>query len=238
MITSAIGLKTAKINKDTAMINQAVAKTNRLALNREFEMTGTGHQGNSTTLLDYITEGMTLKSRSEKELCRVLYKYGMAQFDAESNNRYGAIEKAQEEMDNLRGGMSAEELDDAERLGIEKARFDIEKNIYPPDAKSSELSSALAKIHALSSTAQMYAAHKAAEESARLSIVRDMEKGIPITDYTHAKKLIAQQAPLRDVIEELPTLWQEIHHIPWPRAKTEAKPSKPKLCPGHHSHTG
>ena len=179
------------------------------------------------TLLDYLTQGMTFKTGQEKRFVRRLFELGLGQFDAKPNNRYGIIEFAQREMTALRPEISQQELIRAESVGAEKARLSA---LYPNPAKSRA-----AKLEQdflnLSAKARQYAIYKATAESADLSLARDLSAGIPITDYSEVKKRIAEQAPLREVIRELPMPWQRIRFLQWPEPTTKATPIAPRYTP-------
>ena len=169
-------------------------------------------QQSDVTLLDYLTSGMPLKRKIHRELCHGYYKIGLREFDHPSNNRYGLIEKTRQDMDALRDGISSEELERAEGLGIEKAR-----------ASEKDLPKINMGIGRLSSAAQIYASHAATEEELKLSIARDIGLGIPITDYTEVKNRLAERPPLSQVINDLPIPWQKIRDLPWPSPHTETK---------------
>ena len=183
---------------------------------------GASLQQSDVTLLDYLTSGMPLKKRIQRKLCHGYYKIGLREFDHPSNNRYGLIEKTRQDMDALRDGISSEELQWAERLGIAKTR-----------ASEKDLSQINVEIGRLSSAAQIYANHVATEEELKLSIARDIGLGIPITDYTEVKNRLEERPPLAQVINDLPIPWQKIRDLPWrsPHAKTKVASRKPVRVP-------
>lgn len=175
---------------------------------------------NIVTQLDFLTCGMHFTSRRERGLCKGLYEIGKKQFDHRVNNRDGILQDARHRMAEIRSSENIEDIREAEFLGTQLAKTD--------DGNSDEIRH---RLEMLPPSARMYAMHKKIEEETTLSIAGDLEKGIPITDYTQVKDRMAAGASLSEVIEDLPAPWQKIREIPWPEPRRTTKPRNPIYMP-------
>ena len=202
----------------------------RIANNATVETHGAFQADTAVTQLDFLISGMWFRSKREARLCKSLYDIGKKQFDHSVNNRSGAIRGARQSMADLRKIMAADDIRGAETLGIELARAD-----------SSKLAEVERRLEETPANTRLYAMHKKTEEETTLSIARDLEKGIPVTDYTEVKDLMAAGASsLSEVFGELPIPWQKIREIPWPGSESIATARKPIYIPTsiHHAKLG
>ena len=186
-------------------------------------------QEDPVTQLDLLTTGMRLYSRQERSLCKRLYEIGKRQFDHRVNNRNYILQDARQKMAEIRRSENMEDIREAELLGIQLARMD--------DENSDEIGR---RLEMLPASTRMYAMYKKIEEETALSIARDLEKGIPVTDYTEVKERMAAGASLPKVFEDLPIPWQKIREIPWPERHRKTKPQSPIYIPTtiHHADLG
>lgn len=194
--------------------NEALAGVNQIPQNITPSSTALA-KGVKFASLDFLCEGISLPTKWHKLMCRNFYEIGRLQFDAEPNNRNGIIEEARQKMAEIGSKICDAECKEAERFGIAISRSSGEE----PENVERETGK-------LSAAAQLYAWHKAKEQETLLSLSRDLGKNIAITDYTEVKNRIADGAPLSEVIDDLPVLWQKIREIPWPQPETRIEPAK------------
>ena len=128
-----------------------------------------------------------------------LYETGLLQYDRPVNNREGVLEESRREMARLASSLSAMEVAQAERIGVELAT-----------AASDRRKMLQREYRELPPQVQTYAQHKRREYEVQLTINRDLEKGIPRTDYTRVKTLIASgYMSLEEITSQLPRPWQD-----------------------------
>ena len=153
--------------------------------------------------MDQLAEGIEMGPKAAG-LARRLYATGLEQFNHYVNNRDGVIEDARREMSSLRNSLSPSEIAVAESIGISLATSGDSEQMQVADSKYAELTP----------QSQIYAQHKRLEHDALQRIARDLEMGVPRTDYTAVKALISSgDVQLSSITSELPISWQAIREL-------------------------
>ena len=174
------------------------------------------HATNGVPTLQQLTEGIELTPEA-LGLARSIYGSGLKQFNHYVNNRDGVIEESRREMDKIRDSLSQSEASEAEAIGTLLA--------ITRDKEQQE--TARSKYELLMPPARIYAEHKKRELEALQTIARDLEKGVPRTDYTSVKSRIAAgNTNLTSLVSELPISWQSLRTLD-EKVKTNKPTGKP-----------
>ena len=161
------------------------------------------HATSGVPTLQQLTEGMELSPKA-MGLAERLYEGGLAQFVHDVNNRDGIIEESRRNMTELASSLSTPEVSQAEEAGVALA----ESN------NAAAQQAAKDRTRDLTLDGRKYAQHKCREHDAQIRITRDLEKGVPRTDYTAVRRLIAEgSATLDSIISDLPIQWQAIRAL-------------------------
>ena len=132
-------------------------------------------------------------------LAQEMYNLGLKQFNHYLNNRDGIIAEARDKMNELSNQLSQPEIELAEKVGIALAMVD------------DDILKAQVWLQGLGPEARIYAQSRRHEYEALQTIARDLECGVPRTDFTNVKSHIASgDVPLDAITSELPITWQEI----------------------------
>ena len=161
------------------------------------------HAARGVPTLQQLAEGMELSPKA-MGVAERLYEGGLSQFKHYVNNRDGVVEDARRNMAELSKILSQSEISLAEEIGLALAR---KSNV-------GERQSAKERSRSLTPDSRKYAEYKRMEHDAQLRITRDLEKGVPRTDYTSVKARIAEgSATLSSIVSELPIQWQAIRTL-------------------------
>ena len=161
------------------------------------------HATSGVPTLQQLVEGMDLSPKA-MGIAELLHEGGLSQFNHYINNRDGVIEDARRNMAELSDSLSQSEISIAEEIGLALARV----------SGSVERQSAKERSRSLALDGRNYAQYKCKEHDAQLRITRDLEKGVPRTDYTSVKARIAEgSATLSSIVSELPIQWQAIRTL-------------------------
>ena len=133
-------------------------------------------------------------------VAQILYEVGLAQYKRPVNNRDGTIQDSRREMGKLRSCLKTSEAESAKRIGdlLATSGDNVEQRRI-----------AQTEYDQLPPLAQTYAQHKRREHETQRTIARDLEKGVPRTDYTDLRRRISSGTmSLGSILAELPIPWQ------------------------------
>ena len=160
------------------------------------------HATSGVPTMQQLTQGVEMDAK-RRGLAQEMYKLGLEQFNHYVNNRDGIIAEARDKMNELSNELDEAELSLAEEVGTALAA-----------AIGGDQREAQARLQGLGPEAQIYAQSKRQEYEALQAIARDLECGVPRTDFTSVKSRIASgDAALDAIMSELPIMWQEMMTI-------------------------
>ena len=178
------------------------------------------HTTSGTPSLQQFTQGIELNYKA-KRLAETLYNLGLQQYNHPVNNRDGLVKKTRQIMVELATNLSFEQLKlaadfdaatDSTESGPEKVRQKDLTRILNPNTRT-------------------YAMYKRREHEAHASIDRDLERGVPRTDYTCVKKRISLgETDLNFIMSELPIFWRSIRSLneKFERPEVTRRPPRPE----------
>ena len=178
------------------------------------------HATNGVPTFEQLTRGTNIE-KANLVPARALYELGLEQYNHPVNNRDGVIAEARNEMQSLATRITRAEIETAQSVGIAMA-----------DGDEGELSETQQQYDAMSPDAKTYAEQKQVEHSTRASILNDLRKRVPGTDFTEVKALVASgDTPLDAVMSQFPLPWQDlrrVNQLPSERP-VMSKPPKPEF---------
>ena len=176
------------------------------------------HATSGVPALKQLTEGMELVGK-KLGLAEILYEQGLEKFNHFVNNRRGVIEEAHRKTEELASRLTEAESSEAEEIGESLATLNRGE-------QRAETENTLQKLSPLG---RQYAQYKRWETEAQVRIANDLEKNVPITDYTSVKARIASgEAQLESMMTELPLPWQRIRALNDRIDRPEPKEKPPK----------
>ena len=160
------------------------------------------HSTNGVPTMQQLTQGIEMDAK-RRGLAQEMYNLGLEQFNHYVNNRDGIIAEARDKMNELRNELDEAELSLAEEVGMALAT-----------AVDAAVPETQLRSQALGPEARIYAQSWRQEYEALQTMARDLECGVPRTDYTSVKSRIASgYAALDAITSELPIMWQEMMTI-------------------------
>ena len=157
------------------------------------------HATNGVPTMQQLTRGIEMDAKY-RGLAQAMYNLGLKQFNRYVNNRDSIIAEARDKMNELSNQLNEAEISLAEEVGIALA------TVVDDDVPEAQV-----RLQGLGPEARIYAQSKRHEYEALQTIARDLECGVPRTDFTSIKSRIASGGvPLDAITSELPIMWQEI----------------------------
>ena len=157
------------------------------------------HATNGVPTMQQLTRGIEMDAKY-RGLAQAMYNLGLKQFNRYVNNRDSIVAEARDKMNELSNQLNEAEISLAEEVGIALA------TVVDDDVPEAQV-----RLRGLGPEARIYAQSKRHEYEALQTIARDLECGVPRTDFTSVKSRIASGGvPLDAITSELPVMWQEI----------------------------
>ena len=173
------------------------------------------------TWWEYLTNDLDL-TKDQRKICSQLYDFGYAQLHYPTNNREARIEAIRRVLDELSATLTPGEVNAARSHGTKLF-----------EASGPEGVNVDARVKELSPSVQAYARQYAAILQIQKERAIDLSLGIPLTDFRNVHKALKENAPVVNVLDDLPLAWRMIRtiHEPGPTRRPIVDPPEPRrIC--------
>ena len=162
------------------------------------------------TLWEYLTNDLKLTPK-QREVCASLYDIGHEQLVQPSNNREERIEEFNHQLQEQAQLLTAGELEEANRLGIQLG-----------DEGDNPAEETVSLISRMPPAPQNYARTRALVRRIEWDKALDLSLNVPLTDFREVKAALKNNTPPIEVIDQLPLAWKMIRTIHDPIPKRRA----------------